>query len=122
MKKSIKLQAAVVPGFNKVLVKVLAQSHTCAQFGAVGNKFRASNGIVLASNAYPARDTDDKNVIWLRGSNDGHKNTTFYCSSEMWPKIVKAVTEYNNYAFPAPYVAPRPVAAPAANACCVIIG
>lgn len=118
----IKLQAFVnEKEFNKVMFKVVTQTARGAAFGTFGNKFRASNGIVLASNRNPANDTEDKNIIWLRGSNPAKDDTTVVVGITRWKKIVAAVNEYNAYfvAMAARRAAP---AAPAANPCSVIIG
>jgi hypothetical protein len=121
MKKHIKVQAAVLEKFTKVLVTVLEQTHRSANFGAYGRSFTASNGITLASNQNPARDTDDKKVIWLRGSKLKGDKYSFACTKAEWPAIQAAIVEYNNYNFPTPYVVhvytPRPAAS-----CSVIIG
>lgn len=124
MKKHIQVEAAVLEGFNKVLVKILAQTHRGTNFGNMGNKaFYASNGIILESNNYPARDKDKayKHVIYVRGAKAKLDSTTFACTTAEWPKIVAAIKEYNAYEFAAPRVA-APAPRPAVNACAVIIG
>lgn len=133
MKKVIVCQAVDVAGFDKVLVKVTSQSHRGTNFGCQPDyygqrvdtrKFRASNGIILASNLRPARDedrlrtTDGKNTIWLRGTNYGKDNVSIEMSRDTYTKFCAAVREYNNHVFKA---APLPPAAPVRQSCVVTI-
>lgn len=117
--KKIQLQAFVNEAkFNKVMFNVIEQTSRGRCFGTLGsNKFYASNGIVLGSNKNPARDADDKNVIWLRGADMTKDNNTVVVGITRWKKVVAAIKEYNEYfarrAAPAP--APR-------NQCAVVIG
>ena len=133
MRKHIKITAQVVPNFTKVLFKVLEQTNKGRDFGDVrsldSRKFVASNGIVLASNSHPARDTDEKNVIWLRGSKVKSNDSAVECTKAEWEKIVAAVKEYNAFDFADPRCyaapkapAPRKPAAQPADFCAVIIG
>lgn len=121
MKKHIKVQATVLPGFTKVLFRVLEQDYTGAAFGDGSNKFYASNGIVLGSNNYPARDKDDTNVIWLRGANRDKNNNAVCVTAGKWKKIAAAIAEYNAYEFLVRRAA-APAPRPAAEPCSVIIG
>jgi len=116
MKKVI-LQAVVNPNYNKVMFNVTEQTHTGYAFGkGYSNKFRASNGIVLGSNKHPARDKDDNNTIWLRGSDAAKNGNTVVVGKKLWAKVVEAVKEYNRVnAVCAP-------PAPKADACAVIVG
>lgn len=131
MKKSIKVEAKVVPGFNKVMFKVIGQSHLGINFGVANSrderKFTATNGITLASNRHPARDTDDANVIWVRGSKSKSDNTVVVCKESEWPKIQEAIRQYNQFNFPerrycAPAPAYRATAAKKADSCTIIVG
>lgn len=117
MAKSIKVQAVVVDGFSKVMFKVLNQSNTGYSFGnsyCDSRKFTASNGITLASNVRPARDADDKTVIWLRGSDASKNDGTVVVTLKEWNLIKAAIEEYNKT-----FADVAPVAAPS---CGVIVG
>ena len=120
MKKHIKVQAAILPNFDQVLVRVLEQTHKGAAFGKTDNRFVASNGIVLASNNRPARDKDDANVVWLQGAQVAKNNKSIAISAARWKKVAAAIQEYNAYEFAARGAAPAP--RPAADPCAVIIG
>lgn len=121
MKKHITVQVIDVAGFDKVVVKVTAQTHRGLNFGCQPDyygqrvdtrKFRASNGIILASNQRPARDKDDKNTIWLRGTNSAKDSVTIGMSRAKYAKFAAAVQQYNNHDFkPAP-AAPAPSYSP----------
>jgi hypothetical protein len=116
--KKITLEAFISNDFNKVMFNVASQTHTGYAFGPDGqNKFRASNGIVLGSNRNPARDADDKNTIWLRGSDSSKNNNTVVVGKTRFAKVAAAIKEYNEY-----FVYKAPVAAAPAPSCSVIIG
>lgn len=121
--KKVTLQAVVVPGFNKVLVKVQAQTHTGVAFGTgYSNTFVASNGLSLISNNYPARDKDKSlDVIYVQGADASKNDNAFVVGTKLFGRLKAAVEEYNRvmrYAVPAPKPAPKP----AANPCICVIG
>lgn len=101
--KHIQVEIAAPAGFSKALVKVNTQTHIGRYFGNVDGdprKFRASNGLILASNVRPAKDEDFRrtNTIWLMGSGTAAQNaTTIVLPREVAVKLQEAVAEYNVY-------------------------
>lgn len=122
MAKHVKIQVASLPQFDKALVRIVAQTNFGVYFGGNAGwdtrKFRASNGVVLASNQFPARDKEDKNIIWLQGFGPADKQgTTIAMPKVLAEKVKVAVAEYNEF-----YADKAPVCAAPGTACCVTVG
>lgn len=146
--KTLKLQVVNNPAFNKVLVKVTEQTSRGVNFGDADNapnypgsfrkdlrKFVSSTGLVLGSNQRPAKDEDDPNTLWVRGSNYAKDNTAVAISRTQFEKLQVAVREYNQFFSDAAIyarqqaraareaAAVRPAGArPAADGCSYVIG
>lgn len=118
MAKKIVLTAAKFAGYNKVLVKVTEQTNLGYTFGVgCSNTFRASNGIILGSNNYPARDKVNKDLIWLRGADRAKADNSFAVGAKRFERLAAAVREYNAYFADRCAPAPKKV-----DTCTVVVG
>lgn len=97
--KHITIVKFEVPTFNKGLIKVTAQTNLGTAFGnsADGKTFTASNGITLGSNLRPARDADNSNTIWLRGTDTTKSDDAIGIPVKRLKKVIDAIKEYNVY-------------------------
>lgn len=106
MAKSIKIQVLNVAGFDKALVRIVAQTNRGAAFGNIegDTAWKASNGIKLVSNRFPARDKDKTlpaaMTFYVRGSDMTKDNECFQVSLKKLPKLIDAIKEYNAWYTP----------------------
>jgi len=101
--KHIKLEVAANPEFSQTLIRVVSQTNVGKKFGNMKGdlrKFKAANGLTIASNLFPAKDEDFRNTqtIWLQGLGSASQNATCLAlPNDVAVKLCEAVEEYNEY-------------------------
>jgi hypothetical protein len=83
-----------------IQIKVSEQSHRCSEFGLEGNKFYATNGVILASTDFPVLVVPSL-ILCVRGADLSCDSHSIDVPFDMASSVFEAVEQYNGFDFPA---------------------